>query len=191
MAIKIKPLTSELIEEISDKSGYDIKAVRKVFHLYWNDVGIVFNHALGYSTHVDELGTFHLNFRNRAFLKDREHRINKAFKTLVKFRQAAGGSPSIKVDNVNRRLNVLISDVLILEATFKLYEKQVRSQYPKKYKADHQAIQAALERIQKLVGIPLASFKVAIRYPVQEVYVRKLSKFGVLPNRVIKVDKKM
>jgi len=195
MAVKIKPLTSEIIEEIAEKSGIDIRKVREAFHLYWIDIGIAMNRGGGYSIHVENMGTFYLNMRHLSLARELEKRIRKQINSIAVFKTKYEGwddrKRNVAINKAMKLLNCHISELLILIATLKSYEKEVRESYPKKYKANIKGIEAIMARVQKLFDVPLASLPVTIRYPIQEVHVCKLSKSGFLPNRINKVSKEM
>lgn len=193
--IKLKPLTSEIIEETSNLCGEDIKAVRRAFHHFWDDIQIIFTRGLCWSVNVPKFGTFYLNMRIHSLMKKKEKKIMLLHRTYLKNRDhrvyRKEHVKKIVLDRLMHDFFDGISEVVLIYHTLKAYENEIRSQYPKKYKADIKTVEATLERIQKLVNLPLSEFPVTTYHPIQKIYVQKLSKEGILRNPVIHKDKKV
>lgn len=195
MAVKIKPLTSELIEMAAEDCGVRIEDVRAIFHSVWDDVGMAFNHGLGYSVELDNFGCFYLNLKNvKSFIRRKEKSIGKTLKYLSHSTMINPNGVVYSEAIFKTQSNALanhLTDIILIIYSAQLYEKDVRATYPKKWKSDTESMQAAMERMEKLFNVPFAELQVTVKYPIQKVYVQKLQRLGMLPNPVVYKDKKV
>lgn len=187
--VKIKPLTSEIIEETAEHSGEPIILVREVFHSYWKDIRTLLFSCTGHSVYVLQWGTFFMNMRRVDTIL--RGKFTKLKKNMIFLKgEKYGTNKALKVRLINECLKSVSQIVLIIES-FKLYEKDITSRKVNYGKKNRNVIEEYSKRMEELFDLPISELQVTVYNSVQKEYVQKLRKSGLLPNPVVYQNKEV
>jgi len=191
--IKIKNSTAEMIIELANRLDLPTYEIENEFYMFWNDMSIMFTYNLGYGMCIDSLGRFLLNVRS---VTSRTKKIEKQI--LASYRRIAYYESIEKIKDVSTKklmivfqIGQYITKIILLDCSLKAYEKEVREQYPRKYKPVRIYLDEYIARLEKHLGISLSTFPVHISNPIQEVFVRRMQSKGFLQNPMVHKDPKV
>lgn len=194
--VKYKNDTSQILTEVARRMNVNVKMIQKPFQCYWQDVGTMFTHNLGYGINIE--GFCHMIMYVQGadtYAKKIEKRIKMLHRMLeIYHEKTAADMPEKmpeKIKNIYMQLYDYLTRIVLLQCSLNQYEKDVLAIYPKKYKPRRLFFDQLVSRLEKLYRIPISEFTVQISHPIQEVFVRKLQKKGVLPNPVVYKDQEM
>lgn len=183
-AIKPRSDISEITKRVAEKLGYSQEEVKKEINFYWVDVDMMFTHCCGYALYVEKFGSFWIYTAGvYAIARDIETSIRKKLKTATTLKRLnIVGKANAVMENISN----LMTRLIFLNYAIEEYKTDILTKYPKKYKVTHQSrYRSVISRLVKLFGVPLDDFPITVRYPVQEMYVRRLRRKGLLRNPVI------
>lgn len=181
--------TTEIYKRTADKLGVSVDSIRNEILSYWIDIDQMFNYCCGYSTYVNKFGHFIM------YTKDMYKFVSNCEKVIRKYllwvrRDKEYGSTE-RLNSHMESIATTTTKVIFLYYSVKLYQDEVLSSYPKKYKVDIECFERAIKRIEELFNIPITKFPVTINYPIQKIYMQILRSKGLLQNPVVYKYKKV
>jgi hypothetical protein len=190
LKVKYKNDTSEMIAEIARRLDVPVKEIQNEYHMYWQDMQMVFRHYIGFGFFFNEFGHFLMDVRKvDQVVKNIEKVINTSYRMIAYYNKLELQDPPIycKIKRAYA-VNVIhreISRLVFLKTSIDEYEIKVRKQYPKKYKPKVVYLHEYIKRLEEHYRIPFSKFPIQVSHPIQEIYVQKMQKEGLLPNPVV------
>lgn len=183
-AILNKPGTAEINRLTAEKLGVSVESIRDMTRAYWMDIEQMFLSCSGHGTYVEHFGHFILYTKG---VYGRAREIERVIKKKLRYMSF------LERDNVPKRKDLvaadvakLMSQIILLSYSIRLYKDEVLSTYPKKYKvASEKGFNTVVKRLEKLFDISIYAFPLTISYPIQKIFVQKLRNAGVLQNPVV------
>lgn len=184
-AIKPKTDITEITKRVAEKLGCKPTDVNKEIGYFWIDVDSVFTNNCGYNIYVEHFGTFWLYTKGvYGIARNIEKRIIQKLTLASKLKRInmEGKAKAIMEDVAELMTRLIFLDYAINE-----YKDDVLKRYPNKYKITNEKnYKALIDRMVKLFKVQIHEFPITINNPIQEMYLRKLRRKGLLRNPVIR-----
>ena len=194
--IKYKNDTLEMIAETARRMNVSPGTIRKAFSCFWQDIDIMFTHNLGYGIKVERFCdlVMHVQGIDR-YCKKLEPKLMMVHRIVdIYLGKLAPHNPEKMPEGLKekcRRINDYVTRIVMLDCSARLYEKEVLGVYPKKYRPKRAFLDGLIRRLEEFYHLPLAEFPVQVYHPIQEIFVRRLQKDGLLPNPVFYKDQEV
>lgn len=183
-AIASKSDTAEIVARVALMLNTNSSDVSNEIKYMWMDVDQMFNLCCGHSVNIEKFGSFIFYTRGIITMARKiESDIKRDLRYLTIFNSKQAPE---KAKTVRKALNDHLTRLILLSYSIELYDKEVLSQYPKKFRVtDEKSYKAIISRVEKLLGVPLSKYPISINYPIQKVFVQSLRKKRVLRHVVI------
>jgi nucleoid DNA-binding protein len=180
--ISQKSQTGDIIRAVAEKTGIPTAEVSQVVNSFWLDLDQMFLYHLGHRMYVERFGSFLMHTKNIAIYMERME------KAVANQMYHAGRYKSLGQDQKSKTAagNVadLMTEIILVYYSVKLYKTDVLEIYPYKYKPPMERIEAVISRLEELFDISISQFPLTIHYPIQKVFVQRLRREGLLSNPV-------